>query len=324
MNTISILIILIILSDIGYILTNSYHYDIVSGVPKTLQYPSAGHNYFFVLPLKKNDKGFITLTHNKVASFFELLKKHEFSSYSQNSWSSTNSDLLKNKDYTKKIIDDKVVTSISFSIKYSDTRYFGIELKVPSNLKYLTIYLIIGKNAYNISIDSLYIFHSLVSGIPYFFYINATTKQNITININTDCTTNKFLDELNIYEYYNKDEKENILSRKSVEFIKSGNQIDLNLTYIVSHYNTKYVAFEVMPYYDLDYIKLTIKNNSVTSSSSSNDKTSTDTLYLIIASSIILIVVITIIGIIICKKKRKNKINNLDSNSQQPLYPQNN
>ena len=53
MNTISILIILIILSDIGYILTNSYHYDIVSGVPKTLQYPSAGHNYFFVLPLNK-------------------------------------------------------------------------------------------------------------------------------------------------------------------------------------------------------------------------------------------------------------------------------
>ena len=83
MNAISILI---ILSDFGYILTNSYHYDIASGVLKTLQYPSAGHNFFFVLPLKKNDKGFITLTHNKVASFFELLKKHEFSSYSQNSW----------------------------------------------------------------------------------------------------------------------------------------------------------------------------------------------------------------------------------------------
>ena len=181
----------------------------------------------------------------------------------------------------------------------------------------------IGKNSYNISIDFIHIFHNLVPGIPYFFYVNATFKQNITINISTDCTTNKFLDELNIYEYNKKDEKEKVLSKKSVEFKKIQNRIDLFLNYIVSNYNTKYVAFEVMSFYDLDYINLKIKKNSESSSSSSNDKNSTGTFYLIIAFSVIFVVTITIIAIIICMKKRRNKINNLDSNKEQPLYPQN-
>ena len=319
------IIIVIILLDIGYILSNNYYYYINSGEPQTLQSPASGHNYFFVLPMKPNNKVFIALTHNKVTSFFQLLKVHEFSSYSESYRQSSVSNLLSNKAYTKKTLDDKSVTSFSFKITESDTKYFGIELKVPSNLKYLTVYLLLGENSYNIIADSSNVFRSLVTGIPYFYYITANVKQNFTININTDCTTNKFLDELNIYEYKNKKEKELILSKKTVEFKKGQNQIDLYLTYIVSKQNTKYVAFEVMPYYNLDYITVKITNNitpSSPSSPSSSSSFSIGSISLIIAISVIVVSAIIIV-IVIYIKKRRNKVNNMSSNNMEPLYPQN-
>lgn len=189
----------------------------------------------------------------------------------------------------------------------------------------------LGKNSYNIKVGALNIFNRLYTGIPYFYYFPAIVEQNITINISTDCTTKKFLDEMNIYEYQSKDQKELILSKQSVEFKSSQNQVDLYSNYIVSKESTNYIAFEVMSYYDLDYINLEITNNlnsssltfssSLSSFSYSNDKISSNSFYLIITFSIIFL--FTIISIVICMKKGGSKENNLDSYKMKPLYTQN-
>lgn len=256
-----IIFILVLLLDIGNILSNHILFDIVSGEPKTINYPGWGHNYYFSLPAKLNDKGFIAITHNKKSAFFEILRKHEFSSYSRSYRESSVIDLVKNKKYTKNIIDDKIIISFPFEISNSKTKYFGIEIKGTYNLKYLTVYLLLGENSYNIKLDSLNVFNNLITGIPYFYYIPATFKQNFTININTSCTTKKFIDEINIYEYKSKGQKELLLSKKAVESKSSQKQIYLYFNYIVSKESTNYIAFEVMPYYDLDYINLEITEN---------------------------------------------------------------
>ena len=93
--------------------------------------------------------------------------------------------------------------------------------------------------------------NKLLSGVPYYFYIQTSGNKNINIDITTSYI--RPFEYLNIYEYDTKDSAKYTLNTTKSVITKKNN---FSISYIVSQSSTQYLSIEMIPDYNFDYINI--------------------------------------------------------------------
>ena len=98
--------------------------------------------------------------------------------------------------------------------------------------------------------------YNLIPGKIYLFYIKVTQYSKVNISLIHTNSSNKPLNNINVYEYENKDSfasyHRNI--SKAITISTDLNQYVISFSHYIGLYTTKYIAFLIKPLFNIDYL----------------------------------------------------------------------
>lgn len=120
----------------------------------------------------------------------------------------------------------------------------------------MTIEMDVGGTVYDLDNEITSNFTNFLKGYSYYFFVKASVYQqiNVTFSLSFNNKTNPFIFSVSEYSsryltYIN----ENKFNLKYLELIK-GNELIASSTYLIESSSTKYLAFNITPNYNYDYI----------------------------------------------------------------------
>ena len=230
-------------------------YDLSNGVPKKFTNLKSGIIYYFFIPSSELQTNCINITMNLTDNLpFTFL--HIFECRSREPLNH-----LKNisQTFTALTKNNQFLSSFKYLISNYSTKYFALKIIPTYNIIDFAIKINVEGGAYNLSNGTQKNISNLQAGIPYYFFIPSTQSQRDFINLVMNYMNTEPFTYINIYEYTDRSSLEytrNISQAITTSFIND--QLKAISEYSVNNYNTKYVALEIIPKINIDYIIPTI------------------------------------------------------------------
>ena len=150
--------------------------------------------------------------------------------------------------------DNKLISTFSYTASSNLIKYISIRIKPIYDIYYLTINSEI--EIFDLSNSNPQTIYNLISGKVYFFYIKVTQYSKVDISLIHTNSSNKPLNNINVYEYENKDSfasyHRNI--SKAITISTDLNQYVISFSHYIGLYTTKYIAFLIKPLFNIDYL----------------------------------------------------------------------
>ena len=181
---------------------------------------------------------------------------------------------------------------------------------------YVTAYVTTQIYEYDLASGSYQYFGKLSNKAIYKFYIDIEYGQKVDIVFTKSDSSSTTYQNITIYAYPFKS--------SNYELIKENYSLSYNPTensytksYKVYSYSTKYLAFEIIPFYEMTsvYISVTVKEISTTKEDKNNINFSN-----ILIPILIVVIFIVLIAFCYIRNRKKKKID-FQNPSIQPLYP---
>ena len=241
-------------------------YNISSGEPKIINDVMPGGIYAFYIPVKEEQIVYINFTTNKVQYppiFNSFIT--EYDSFSDSIHTSNNQKIY----FTTELFENQTILKSSYIVSVDGNKYgqrsFFVRLEIDvTSLDYFMIEMNVFTKEFNLTEGVEHTFYDLKAGYFYYFFLEATIKQTLRINMNMNNMTNLPFSEIYIYELTaNKEtlikEKENIL------FYGNDTQLTISpIFYQIKKLFTYYKALRIQTSYDIEYLKILIETDGKT------------------------------------------------------------
>ena len=179
------------------ILYSSLKYNLTSGVSKSLLNIKEYTQLSFYIRATVYQTAITTITVNNNVSPINPIVTC--------SYKSIDSDCLDKKEqiaiFSKK--GNQIALAYKYSASYNNTNYIGLHFLTKANISYLSIYIVVGGNTYNLSPSLSKNIKNLLPSFPYTFKIPVKENQrkiNFTFTIINETT--KPFDYVEVNEYY--------------------------------------------------------------------------------------------------------------------------
>ena len=163
------------------------------------------------------------------------------------------------------IKNNELKSSFTYLVNNSNTKYIVLTFTPKYNLNYIAVNINAEGGGYDLSNGEEKNITNLKSGISYFFFLPINQFQSAFINFNMSYMSSEPFTYLYIYEYSSRSPSSYIKnSSQSFSTTIKNNELTSSFTYLVNYYNTKYIALNFTPNYNLNYIigKIDIKNHT--------------------------------------------------------------
>ena len=241
-------------------------YNISSGEPKIINDVMPGGIYAFYIPVKEEQIVYINFTTNKVQYppiFNSFIT--EYDSFNDPIHTSNNQKIY----FTTELFENQTILKSSYIVSVDGNKYgqrsFFVRLEIDvTSLDYFMIEMNVFTKEFNLTEGVEHTFYDLKAGYFYYFFLEATIKQTLRINMNMNNMTNLPFSEIYIYELTaNKEtlikEKENIL------FYGNDTQLTISpIFYQIKKLFTYYKALRIQTSYDIEYLKILIETDGKT------------------------------------------------------------
>ena len=251
MKHFSIIIFIVLFNSIS---NKTKTYELIDGIEYTINNLTAKETYYFkcyTLPLYSKIVN-VSFTINSTNVPFTHVYIYEYSSdTSKTSLSS------KYQSITTSKINNEYISSFLYSITNFDTRFISLEIVPSYHIDYIKFFITLIQNKFDLSNGVEKKTTNLKSGFLYYFYISCHLLQSASINLSTN--TSKYSWPFNYFHIYEYSDRHLSKYIKTTSLSSSS-----HLNYQVSDNNTKDIALEIKPNYDLDYITVKIDVDNIT------------------------------------------------------------
>ena len=232
-------------------------YELVNGVAEkimNLKYQSS--LYFFTSATFFQSISInITLDKNYTTPFYEINIYEMEERYSPNYINYIKYSYLNISSYT----DYDSIQLSKYLVRGDNTNEIVLEIQISSgaSISYTLVKMDVEDSAFELSNGVTKNLTNLKSGNPYYFFIPSNYLQNVTLSMNYSST--KLIDCLYIYEYENKNATDYLeKTYQNISTITTTNELALTSVYLVKNNHTKYIAFNIIPNENIDFINVKI------------------------------------------------------------------
>ena len=279
------------------------------------------NTYYCFIKAKEFQKVTINLTMDYMRiNPFDFLKIYEFQGRNTSYSFYENNYEIQNINMTIK--NNEIFTSFSYLVYSFLSEYLVIQIIPSYNINYLLVDLNLGGGSFDFEGSQTKNISNLISNNSYYLYVYANSNQTINIYLSMDYTSMQPFKYININEYKYRGNRNplKILNQSLIERAEN-NKLIASISYYPSVSSTRYVAFELIPNININYLitKIDVQEKS----SHSDSSNSTEIIIIIIVISCIIIVFCIILIIYCIRKSNSNKSDLEDKmDNAQPIYDQ--
>ena len=234
-------------------------YDLSNGEDKNIQNLKAGIPYYFFLPSIYLQTAFINLNISYMSNEpFTYIYIYEYES----KYSST---YIKNTSQPLSIItkNNELSSSFTYLVNNDQTKYIALQFTPNYNINYIVIKINL-EGVYDLSNGKDKNIQNLKAGIPYYFFLPSIYLQTAFINLNISYMSNEPFTYIYIYEYKTRNSPSYLKrSSQSLSTTIKNKELTSSFTYSSNNVDTKYIALQFTPNYNINYIVVKISVEGV-------------------------------------------------------------
>ena len=279
------------------------------------------NTYYFFIKAKEFQKVTINLTMDYMSiNPFDFLKIYEFQGRNTSYSFYENNYEIQNINMTIK--NNEMFTSFSYLVYSFLSEYLVIQIIPSYNINYLLVGLNLGGGSFDFEGSQTKNISNVMFNNSYYLYVYANSNQTINIYLSMDYISIQPFKNININEYKYRGNRNplKIINQSLIER-RENNKLIASLSYYPSVSSTRYVAFELIPNININYL---ITKIDVQEKSSHSDSSNFTEIIIIIIIISCIIIVFCIILIIYCIRKSNSNKSDLEDkmDNAQPIYDQ--
>ena len=227
-------------------------YNLTNGIPLNLTDLKSGYSYFFFIPSTKFTNNIISLKMNSINS-------NPLSSVDIYEYENITNTYIKftSQKITTKTKNDEIISSFIYTINKNDTKYIALKMTPDYDINNLTITIDVENGLFDLTNNIPLKVTNLKSGKTYNFFIESEIYHSALINLEMNYMSNQPFSRVYIYEYSTKSASKGNITQ-SITTLPKNNELSANFTYSIKNDDTKYMALEIQPTYDIDYLVIKI------------------------------------------------------------------